>query len=52
MLGHIRRYEDVIAGLLIVGVALVFVVLIRRRQTPPLLSEQTPTTPQSPSPDI
>jgi len=51
VLGHIRRYEDVIAGLLIVGVVLVFVVLIRRRQSPPLLSEQTPTTPQSPAPD-
>ena len=51
VLGHIRRYEDVIAGLLIVGVVLVFVVLIRRRQNPPLLSEQTPTTPQSSTPD-
>ena len=51
ILGHIRRYEDVIAGLLIVGVVLVFVVLIRRRQSPPLLSEQTPTTPQSSTPD-
>jgi len=51
VLGHIRRYEDVIAGLLIVGVVLVFVVLIRRRQSPPLLSEQTPTTPQSSAPD-
>ena len=51
VLGHIRRYEDVIAGLLIVGVVLVFVVLIRRRQSPPLLSEQTPTTPQSSTPD-
>jgi membrane protein DedA with SNARE-associated domain len=51
VLGHIRRYEDVIAGLLIIGVALIFVVLIRRRQSPPLLSEQTPTTPQSATPD-
>ena len=51
VLGHIRRYEDVIAGLLIVGVVLVFVVLIRRRQSPPLLSEQTPTTPHSSMPD-
>ena len=51
VLGHIRRYEDVIAGLLIVGVVLVFVVLIRRRQNSALLSEQTPTTPQSSTPD-
>ena len=52
VLGHIRRYEDVIAGLLVVGVALVFVVLVRRHRTPALLvgAEQTPTTPTSPEP--
>jgi membrane protein DedA with SNARE-associated domain len=53
VLGHIRRYEDEIAGLLIVGVALVFVVLIRRRRTSALLAqaEQTPTTPRPSTPD-
>ena len=40
VLGHIRRYEDVIAGLLVVGVVLVFVVLVRRRQTPTRLIDQ------------
>jgi membrane protein DedA with SNARE-associated domain len=43
ILGHIRRYEDVIAGVLIVGVALVSVVLIRRRRNSVLLKEQTPS---------
>ena len=33
VLGHIRRYEDEIAVFLIAVVVLVFVVLIRRRQT-------------------
>jgi membrane protein DedA with SNARE-associated domain len=32
VLGHIRRYEDLIAGLLVVGVILVFVVVIRKRR--------------------
>jgi membrane protein DedA with SNARE-associated domain len=32
ILGHIRRYEDVIAALLVAGVVLVFVILIRRRR--------------------
>jgi membrane protein DedA with SNARE-associated domain len=52
VLGHIRRYDDMIAGLLIVGVVLVFVVLIRRRQNPALLAgtEQTPTTPRPSEP--
>src|SRR3982751_5124475 len=52
ILGHIRRYEDVIAALMVVGVALVFVVLIRRRQNSALLvgAEQTPTTPRPSEP--
>jgi membrane protein DedA with SNARE-associated domain len=39
VLGHIRRYEDVIAALLVVAVALVFVVLIRRRRTAAVVAE-------------
>jgi membrane protein DedA with SNARE-associated domain len=48
ILGHIRRYEDVIAGLLVASVMLVFVVLIRRRQTAPLI-DQTETTGSGPA---
>ncbi len=53
VLGHIRRYDDMIAGLLIVGVALVFVVLVRRRQSSALLAgaEETPTTPRPSEPE-
>jgi membrane protein DedA with SNARE-associated domain len=53
VLGHIRRYDDMIAGLLIIGVGLVFFVLIRRRRTSALLAgaEQTPTTPRPPAPE-
>ena len=52
VLGHIRRYDDIIAGLLVAGVVLVFVVLVRRRQSSALLvgTEQTPTTPQPSEP--
>ena len=52
VLGHIRRYDDMIAGLLVVGVVLVFVVLVRRRQSSALLAgaEQTPTTPRPSEP--
>jgi membrane protein DedA with SNARE-associated domain len=52
VLGHIRRYDDMIAGLLIVGVVLVFVVLVRRRRNSALLAgtEQTPTTPRPSEP--
>jgi len=32
VIGHIRRYEDVIAGVLVAGVVLVFVVVIRKRR--------------------
>lgn len=32
VVGHIRRYEDIIAALLVVGVVLVSVVLVRRRR--------------------
>ena len=37
VLGHIRRYEDVIAGLLVAGVVLVFVMIIRKKQTTRLI---------------
>ena len=40
VLGHIRRYEDVIAALLIIGVVLVFIVLIRRRHAPTLVDDR------------
>ena len=33
VLGHIKRYDDEIAMLLVILVALVFVVIVRRRQT-------------------
>jgi membrane protein DedA with SNARE-associated domain len=39
VLGHIRRYEDIIAALLVFGVILVFVMLIRKRQTTTRLIE-------------
>ena len=41
ILGHIRRYEDVIAALMVAGVVLVFVVLVRRRRTTPLIDRET-----------
>ena len=40
VLGHIRRYEDLIAALLVVGVILVFVVIIRKRQVAALLENE------------
>ena len=40
VLGHIRRYEDLIAALLVVGVILVFVVIIRKRQVAALLASE------------
>lgn len=43
VLGHIRRYEDEIAMLMVIGVALVFVVLIRRRQTTTLIGKRETT---------
>jgi membrane protein DedA with SNARE-associated domain len=51
VLGHIRRYDDIIAMMLVVGVALVFVIVIRRRQSALLLREQTPTTARPSTPD-
>src|SRR4051812_29342681 len=48
VLGHIRRYDDVIAALLVAGVVLVFVVLIRRRQNAALM-EQGETTGSGPA---
>ena len=38
-LGHIRRYEDVIAGLLVVSVVVVFFVVVRRRRAARLAME-------------
>jgi len=43
VLGHIRRYDDEIALLLVVAVALVSVFLIRRRQTSPLMNDRDNT---------
>ena len=43
-LGHIRQYEDLIAGLLVAAVALVFVVVIRKRSKPPLLDGDSDAT--------
>jgi len=43
VLGHIRRYEDLIAGLLIAAVVLVFVVIIRKRKKPGLLERDSGT---------
>jgi len=40
VLGHIRRYEDLIAALLVVGVILVFVVIVRKRQVAALLENE------------
>ena len=50
ILGHIRRYEDVIAALLVAGVLLVFVILVRRRRSTPLIGprETTGTGPAVP----
>jgi len=45
ILGHIRKYEDVIAGLLVAGVILVFIVVVRRRQVARLARESGPATP-------
>ena len=45
ILGHIRKYEDVIAGLLVAAVILVFVVVVRRRQVARLARESGTATP-------
>ena len=42
MLGHIRKYEDVVAALLVVGVVLVFIVVVRRRQGATLIEPGAP----------
>lgn len=44
VLGHIRRYEDLIAGLLVATVVLVFVVIIRKRQNAALLAAEAQST--------
>jgi len=43
VLGHIRRYEDRITAVLIVGVVIVSVMLIRRRKSPPLIDPSETT---------
>jgi membrane protein DedA with SNARE-associated domain len=40
VIGHIRRYEDIIAGLMVAGVVAVFVILVRRRRTTPLIGRR------------
>ena len=48
IIGHIRRYEDVIAGLLVASVVVVAVILIKRHRPPPLI-DQTETTGSGPA---
>jgi membrane protein DedA with SNARE-associated domain len=50
VLGHIRRYEDLITAVLIAGVVIVSVVLVQRRKSPPLIdpSETTGSGPAIP----
>jgi membrane protein DedA with SNARE-associated domain len=48
VIGHIRRYEDVFAGLLVAGVVLVSVILIKRHRPPPLI-DQIETTGSGPA---
>lgn len=48
VIGHIRRYEDVIAGLLVASVVVVAVILIIRHRPPPLI-DQTETTGSGPA---
>ena len=48
IIGHIRRYEDVIAGLLVASVIVVAVILFKRHRPPPLI-DQTETTGSGPA---
>ena len=48
VLGHIRRYEDLIAALLVVGVVLVFVMVIRKRKIASLLEKESGTSASDP----
>jgi len=48
ILGHIRRYDDVFAGLLVASVVVVAVILIKRHQPPPLI-DQTENTGSGPA---
>jgi membrane protein DedA with SNARE-associated domain len=48
VLGHIRRYEDELTGLLIAAVVVVAVVLYQRHRPPPLI-DQTETTGSGPA---
>lgn len=48
VLGHIRRYEDELTGLLIAAVVVVAVILYQRHRPPPLI-DQTETTGSGPA---
>jgi hypothetical protein len=48
VIGHIRRYEDVLAGVLVAAVAVGAVILIKRHRPPPLI-DQTETTGSGPA---
>jgi membrane protein DedA with SNARE-associated domain len=48
VIGHIRRYEDVFAGVLVAAVVVVAVILIKRHRPPPLI-DQTETTGSGPA---
>ena len=45
VLGHIRRYEDELTGLLIAAVVVVAVVLYQRHRPPPLIDQTTGSGP-------
>ena len=47
VIGHIRRYEDAIAALLVAGVILIAMILYKRHQPPPLI-DRTETTGRHP----
>ena len=48
VIGHIRRYEDAIAALLVAGVILIAMILYKRHQPPPLI-DRTETTGRHPA---
>ena len=48
VLGHIRRYEDELTGLLIAAVVIVAVIMYQRHRPPPLI-DQTETTGSGPA---
>ena len=49
VIGHIRRYEDIIAGLMVAGVVAVFVILVRRRRTTPLIGRRDESSGSGPA---